>query len=59
MDHRFFKWKMLRVSGPHDEKLLSMVSLGTRSRLFGNQLQDDGSSACVLSLAYMVSSQPS
>ena len=27
-----------------------MVSLGTTSRLSGNQLEDDGSSVCVLSL---------
>ena len=33
------------------------MSLGTTSRLSGKQLEDDGSSACVLSLAYIGSSR--
>ena len=31
------------------------MSLGTTSRLSGNQLEDDGSSVCVLSLAGPIS----
>ena len=40
----------------YDGKQPSIVSLGTTSRLSGNQLEDDGSSACVLSLACIGSS---
>ena len=43
----------------YDGKRPSKVSLGTTSRLSGNQLEDDGSSVCVLSLACIGSSQPS
>ena len=43
----------------YDEKQPSIVSLGTTSRLSGNQLEDEGSSACVLSLAYIGSRQHS
>ena len=35
----------------YDEKQPSIVSLGTTSRLSGNQLEDDEISACVLSLS--------
>ena len=42
----------------YDRKQPSIVSLGTTSRLSGNQLEDDGSSVCVLSLACIGSSQP-
>ena len=37
----------------YDCKHPSIVSLGTNSRLSGNQLEDDRSSACVLSLAFI------
>ena len=47
-----FQWE-------YDGKQPSIVSLGTTSRLSGNQLEDDGSSVCVLSLACIGSSQPS
>ena len=43
----------------YDGKQPSIVSLGTTSRLSDNQLEDDGSSVYVLSLAYSGSSQPS
>ena len=43
----------------YDVNQPSIVWLGTTSRLSGNQLEDDGSSACVLSLAYIRFSQPS
>ena len=43
----------------YDGKQPSIVSLGTTSRLSGNQLEDVGSSSCVLSLASIGSSQPS
>ena len=43
----------------YDGKQPSIVSLGTTSRLSGNQLEDDGSSPCVLSLACIGSSQSS
>ena len=43
----------------YDGKQSSIVSLGTTSRLSGNQLEDDGSSACVLSLACIRSNHPS
>ena len=43
----------------YDVKQPSIVSLGTTSRLSGKQLEDGGSSACVLSLACIGSSQPS
>ena len=43
----------------YDGKQHSIVSLGTTSRLSGNQLEDDGSTACVISLACIRSSQPS
>ena len=43
----------------YDGKQPSIVSLGTTSRLSGNQLEDDGSSACFLSLACIGLSQPS
>ena len=35
----------------YDGKQPSIVSLGTTCRLSGSQLEDDGSSACVLHLA--------
>ena len=47
-----FQWR-------YDGKQPSIGSLGTTSRLSGNQLEDDGSSACVLSLSCIWSSQPS
>ena len=43
----------------YDGKQPSIVSLGTTSRISGNQLEDDGSSVCVLSLACIGSSHPS
>ena len=43
----------------YNGKQPSIVSLVTTSRLSGNQLEDDGSSVCVLSLACIASSQPS
>ena len=43
----------------YDGKQPSIVSLGTTSRLSGNQLEDDESSVCVLSLVCIGSSQPS
>ena len=43
----------------YDGKQPAIVSLGTNSRLCGNQLDDDGISVCVLSLACIGSSQPS
>ena len=38
------------VQWGYDGKQPLIVSLGTTSRLFGNQLEDDGNSVCVLSL---------
>ena len=43
----------------YDGRQPSIVSLGTTSRLSGNQLEDDGSSVCVLYLAYVRSNQTS
>ena len=43
----------------YDGKQPSIVSFGTTSRLSGNQLEDYGSSVCVLSLARIGSSLPS
>ena len=43
----------------NDVKQPSIVPLGTTSRLSGNQLGVDGSSVCVLSLACILSNQPS
>ena len=43
----------------YDEKQPSIVSLGTTSRLSGNQLEDDGSSVCILSHACNRFNQPS
>ena len=43
----------------YDGKQPSIVSFGTTSRLSGNQLEDDGSLVCVLSIACIGSSQPS
>ena len=43
----------------YDGNKPSIVSPRTTSRLSGNQMEDDGSSVCVLSLACIGSSQPS
>ena len=43
----------------YDGKQPSIVSLGTTYRRSGNQLEDEGSLVCVLSLAYIGSSQSS
>ena len=51
--------KLTSSSGGYDGKQPSIVSLRTTSRLSGNQLEDDGISVCVLSLACIGSSQPS
>ena len=43
----------------YDGNQPSIVSFGTTSRLSGNQLEDDGSSVCVISLACIGFSPPS
>ena len=47
-----FQWR-------YDGKQPSIVLLGTTSRISGNQLEDDGSSVCVLALSCVRSSRPS
>ena len=44
------------VQWGYDGKQPSIMSLGTSSRLSDNQLEDDGRSACVISLACIGSS---
>ena len=43
----------------YDGKQPTIVSLGTSSRISGNQLEDEGSSACILSRACIQSNQHS
>ena len=43
----------------YDGNQPSIVSIGATSRLSGNLLEDDGSSACVLSLTCVRYNQPS